>query len=128
MARKSRSPFIERTDGSDVVRTHLMRIKENMSNTGNTTLLHFSNETFAFRPDNDNYSVALKKKLKNETTKNQARDPGAATSPMGSNPTSNQFSTPKAEIKALRGVRRFKRESTESRNGIDAQFSSSLMH
>ena len=47
---------------------------------------------------------------------------------MGQNPMSHAFSTPKAEIKALRGVRRFKRESMVSRHAIDSQFSSTIKH
>ena len=113
------------TDG-EVRRTHLMRIKDSVSNQGNATLF-FSNETFAFKPEEETAASRLKAKSILDIRQGQ-RDPGAGTSPMGQNPMNHAFSTPKAEIKGLKGVRRFKRESMVSRNAIDAQFSSTVQH
>lgn len=110
----------------DVPRTHLMRIKDSASNQGNATLF-FSNETFAFKPEEETAASRLKAKSILDIRQGQ-RDPGAGSSPMGQNPINHAYSTPKAEIKGLNGVRRFKRESMVSRNAIDAQFSSTIRH
>ena len=55
-----RSPVAGEKDG-EVPRSHLMRITENATNVGNATLF-FSNETFAFKPEEEGTASRLKAK------------------------------------------------------------------
>lgn len=104
-----------------------MRIDETASNAGNTSLF-FTNETFLFKNDQlDGPDTAMIAKAKSILDVRQGqRDPAAASSPLGQNPTNQAFSTPKAELSALKGVRRFKRESLVGRNAINTQFAATV--
>lgn len=111
----------------EVPRSHLMRIDETASNLGHTSLF-FTNETFMFKPGQlDGAGPRSKVKAKSILdVRAGQRDPTGPSSPMGQNPASQAYSTPKAELKALKGVRRFKRESMLGRNAIHSQFSSTV--
>ena len=104
-----------------------MHIDETASNMGNTSL-YFTNETFMFKSDQrEERDGGGKVKAKSILdVRSGQRDPAGSGSPLGQNPSNQAYSTPKAEIKALKGVRRFKRESTLTRNALNTQFASTM--
>lgn len=112
--------------GGEDTQAHLLHIDETASNMGNTSL-YFTNETFMFkREEHDGVDEERAKARSILDVRTGQRDPAIASSPLGQNPSLPAYSTPKAEIKALKGVRRFNRESALTRKALDPQFASTM--